>query len=116
MKDKKFELGQTVEMPCSICDAEQNHTAESVTKLGKITKAVCDVCGTVSSFRRGKKVSVDITKARAGTPYDQTQRYKKGQAMTHSTFGQGEVTAVVDAQKIDVLFGDQTRRLIHSRD
>ena len=115
MKDIKFELGQTVEMPCSACDAEQNHTAQSVTKLGKMTKAVCDVCGMVSAFRRGKKVSIDTTKGKAGTPYDQSQKYKKGQAMMHSTFGQGEVTAVVDAQKIDVLFGDQMRRLIHAQ-
>ena len=116
MKDIKFELGQTVEMPCSACDAEQNHTAQSVTKLGKMTKAVCDVCGMVSAFRRGKKVSIDISKSKAGTPYDQTHKYKKGQAMLHSTFGQGEVTAVVDAQKIDVLFGDQMRRLVHARE
>ena len=102
-------------MPCSGCDAEQNHTAQSVTKLGKITKAVCDVCGMVSAFRRGKKVSIDTNKARNGTPYDQTQKYKKGQAMMHSTFGHGEVMAVITAQKIDVLFGDQMRRLIHSR-
>ena len=115
MKDIKFELGQTVEMPCSVCDADQNHTAQSVTKLGKMTKAVCDACGTISAFRRGKKVSIDISKSKAGMPYDQTHKYKKGQAMMHTTFGQGEVTAVIDAQKIDVLFGDQMRRLVHAR-
>ena len=27
----------------------------------------------------------------------------------------GEVTAVIEPQKIDVLFGDQTRRLIHAQ-
>ena len=31
-------------------------------------------------------------------------------------FGQGEVTAVLDLQKIDVLFGDRTRRLIHAQE
>jgi hypothetical protein len=36
--------------------------------------------------------------------------------MLHATFGQGEVTAVVDPQKIDVLFGDRTRRLIHAQE
>lgn len=116
MKDTKFELGQTMEMPCSVCDGDQNHTAESVTKLGKLTKAVCNECGTISAFRRGKKVSIDSGKSKAGTPYSQAQKYKKGQAMMHSTFGQGEVTAVIDAQKIDVLFGDQTRRLVHARE
>lgn len=116
MIETKFELGQTMEMPCSVCDADQNHTAESVTKLGKLTKAVCGECGTISAFRRGKKVSIDSGKTKAGMPYSQAQKYKKGQAMMHSTFGQGEVTAVVDAQKIDVLFGDQTRRLVHARE
>jgi hypothetical protein len=36
--------------------------------------------------------------------------------MMHSTFGQGEVTAVLELQKIDVLFGDRTRRLIHAQE
>jgi hypothetical protein len=35
--------------------------------------------------------------------------------MTHDKFGHGEVTAVIEPQKIDVLFGDQTRRLIHAQ-
>ena len=38
------------------------------------------------------------------------QKYRKGQAIMHPTFGQGEVTAVVDGQKIDVLFGDDVKR------
>jgi hypothetical protein len=36
--------------------------------------------------------------------------------MMHKVFGQGEVTAVIEPQKIDVLFGDQTKRLIHSQE
>jgi hypothetical protein len=34
--------------------------------------------------------------------------------MMHPTFGLGEVTKVVDSYKIDVLFEDRIRRLIHS--
>jgi hypothetical protein len=30
-------------------------------------------------------------------------------------WGQGEVTAVIEPRKIDVLFTDKIRRLIHSR-
>jgi hypothetical protein len=116
MKTPKYEAGQTVEMPCSACDADQPHTVQSVTKLGKMTKAICDACETVSTFRRGKKVSVDIADGEAGTPYNFGQRYRKGQAIMHPTFGQGEVTNVVDGQKIDVLFGDDTKRLIHGKE
>jgi hypothetical protein len=35
--------------------------------------------------------------------------------MMHAIFGHGEVTAVIESQKIDVLFGDRTRRLIHDQ-
>ena len=36
--------------------------------------------------------------------------------MNHFKFGHGEVTAVLEPQKIDVLFGDTTRRLIHAQE
>jgi hypothetical protein len=33
----------------------------------------------------------------------------------HPAFGLGEVTAVIEPLKIDVLFSDRVRRLIHAR-
>ncbi|MEA2172537.1 MAG: hypothetical protein QOD00_129 [Blastocatellia bacterium] len=35
--------------------------------------------------------------------------------MLHTTYGMGEVTALIEPQKIDVLFPDRVRRLIHAR-
>lgn len=115
MKQEKFAVGETLEMLCSACDTEKNHTIQTVTKQGKISKAVCDACATVSSFSRGVKTSVEMGKSKTASPYDRTRKYRKGQAMLHSVFGQGEVTAVIEPQKIDVLFGDTTRRLIHAQ-
>ncbi len=54
-------------------------------------------------------------KSKSASPYDRTRKYRKGQAMMHAVFGQGEVTAVIEPQKIDVIFGDRTRRLIHAQ-
>ena len=116
MKNEVYEAGQTAEMLCSICDSDQSHLVESVTKKGLITKAVCETCKTASMFTRGVKTSVSISKTKSASPYDRTRKYRKGQAMTHDRFGQGEVTAVIEPQKIDVLFGDETRRLIHAQD
>lgn len=116
MKNEVYEAGQTAEMMCSSCDSEQSHIIETVTKKGLITKAVCETCKTASTFSRGVKTSVAMSKGKSASPYDRTRKYRKGQAMTHDKFGQGEVTAVIEPQKIDVLFGDQTRRLIHSQD
>ena len=103
-------------MFCSACDTETGHRVQSVTKLGKITSAVCETCETASTFKGGVKTGVTAGKGKAAAEYDRTRKYKKGQAMMHSVFGQGEVTAVIEMQKIDVLFGDRTRRLIHAQE
>lgn len=115
MKQEKYQVGDSLEMLCSSCDSDQIHTIESVTKLGKISKAVCSTCATASTFTRGVKTAVSMGGGKAASPYDRTRKYRKGQAMLHSVFGHGEVTAVIEPQKIDVLFGDQTRRLIHAQ-
>jgi hypothetical protein len=110
-----YAVDQSIEMMCSACDLEQNHKIQTVTKQGKITKASCEACETVSTFTRGVKTSVAMGTGKNASPYDRMRKYRKGQAMTHDKFGRGEVTAVIEPQKIDVLFGDQTRRLIHAQ-
>jgi hypothetical protein len=116
MKEKAYAVDELVEMMCSACDSEQSHNVVSVTKQGKITEAACTTCDTVSKFARGTKTSVSAGgRSKAAEPYDRSRKYKKGQAMMHLKFGHGEVVTVIEPQKIDVLFGDQTRRLIHDQ-
>lgn len=115
MATEKYAVGDTLEMMCSACDTEKDHSIDTVTKQGKITKAVCTECGTASTFSRGVKTTVSVGRGKAAAGYDRTRKYRKGQAMVHERFGHGEVTAVIESQKIDVLFGDQTRRLIHAQ-
>ena len=115
MKEKAYAAGDSVEMMCSACDTEQNHNVVTATKQGKITKAACEVCNTESTFVRGEKTSVNVGNAKNASPYDRTRKYRKGQSMMHTTFGRGEVTAVIEPQKIDVLFGDRTRRMLHDQ-
>jgi hypothetical protein len=115
MKTEKYEVGGSVSMFCSACDLDTNHTVQAVTKLGKIQAAVCDGCQMASKFKSGVKTSVAVGTGKAAATYDRTRKYRKGQAMMHPVFGHGEVTAVFELQKIDVLFGDRTRRLIHAQ-
>jgi hypothetical protein len=35
--------------------------------------------------------------------------------MTHETFGVGEVTRLIEPRKMEVLFPDRLRRLIHAQ-
>ena len=115
LKAKAYAVDDAIEMMCSACDEDKSHKVLVATKQGKITKAECETCNTVSTFVRGEKTSVSAGSGKAASPYDRSRKYRKGQAMTHEKFGRGEVTAVIEPQKIDVLFGDQTRRLIHAQ-
>ncbi len=114
MKKQKFTVDEKVERLCSSCDTDSSHTVTTVTKQGQITKLICDVCASVSTFKSGVKTSIGMS-IKAGSAYDRTRKYRKGQAILHTTFGQGEVMAVIEPQKIDVLFGDRVRRLIHAQ-
>lgn len=113
MNEQFHHSGERVEKFCAVCSEERGHIVASVTKGGRISRVSCPKCGTRSAFKAGGAT------ARAamtpGAPYDRTHTYRAGQSMTHPVFGHGEVTAVLDSQKIDVLFPDRLRRLIHAR-
>jgi hypothetical protein len=109
-----YQSGERVEKFCAVCGEERGHVVASVTKRGRITRVSCPKCGTRSPFKAGG-VTATRTAARSGEPYDSSRTYRAGQSMTHPVFGVGEVTAVVEPRKIDVLFPDRMRRLIHAR-
>jgi ribosomal protein S27AE len=106
--------GERVEKFCAVCGEDRGHVVASVTKAGRITRVSCPKCGTRSTFKAGVGMAARPT-AKSGAPYDRTHTYRTGQSLTHPVFGVGEVTALVEPQKIDVLFPDRMRRLIHAR-
>lgn len=106
--------GERVEKFCAVCAEERGHVVASVTKQGRITRVSCPKCGTRSAFKAGGATAARAT-AKNGEPYDSTRTYRAGQSLTHPVFGVGEVTALIEPQKMDVLFTDRMRRLIHAR-
>ncbi len=115
IKKVTFTVGQTVDNLCSVCELEQKHVVKAATKQGVITQLACEVCETLTTLSRGVKTSMSTGSSKNAAPYDRTRIYKKGQSMKHDKFGRGEITAVLDTHKIDVLFGDKTRRMIHGQ-
>ena len=115
MGSEMFAVGQRVDKLCAVCGVERGHVVASVTKRGQISRVSCPTCGTRSSFKSGASLTGGRSAAKVGAPYDWTHTYRTGQTMMHPTYGLGEVTAVIEPQKIDVLFTDRLRRLIHSR-
>jgi hypothetical protein len=112
--NQTHQSGERVEKFCAVCGEERGHVVASVTKAGRITHVSCPKCGTRSTFKAGAAVTAGAA-ARAGATYDSRHTYRAGQSMTHPVFGVGEVTALIEPQKIDVLFADRMRRLIHAR-
>ncbi len=115
MRKQVHTVGERVEKLCAVCGEERGHVVASVTKRGQISRVDCPKCGTRSTFKSNTEPSAEHSPVRASAPYDWTRTYRTGQTMIHPIYGAGEVTAVIEPQKIDVLFADRMRRLIHSR-
>lgn len=109
-----FVIGDRVEKFCLKCGEERGHVIATLSKRGKISRVSCAKCGTLGTFKSGVRTG-ERRKLEPGGPYDQTRAYRAGQTMLHPTFGLGEVTAVIEPLKIDVLFSDRMRRLVHAR-
>ena len=106
-----YKIGDRVDQMCTTCNEDRGHVVVSVSKTGSITRVSCPMCESRVVYRAGTKRSVS---AKVCAPYDPSRTYRKGQTLMHSTFGEGEVTAIIEPQKMDVLFADRIRRLIHA--
>ncbi|MGH9903480.1 MAG: hypothetical protein ACRD68_16860 [Pyrinomonadaceae bacterium] len=115
MSKPVFAVGDAVEKHCAVCDEVRGHVVASVTKRGQISRVTCPQCGTRGTFKSAAASSdaSRVTAAKTGAPYDWTRTYRTGQSMMHPTYGYGEVTSVIEPNKIDVLFADRLRRLVH---
>lgn len=114
MEEEKavFKIGDRVDQMCISCNEERGHIVVSVSKVGKITRVGCPMCASRVTYRGG---TTRRASNKSGAPYDRTRAYRKGQTLIHPTFGEGEVTAIIESQKMDVLFADRIRRMIHAQ-
>jgi len=106
-----FKIGDRVDQMCVTCNEERGHIVVSVSKKGSVTRVACAMCGSRVAYRAGttRRASANLC-----APYDRARTYRKGQLLMHPMFGEGEVTAIIEPQKMDVLFADRMRRLIHA--
>ena len=113
MEERVFKAGDRVEQMCLTCGMVRGHVVVSVSKRGSITRVTCPICDSRVPY---KIASITRSSNTTSPPYDRTRTYRKGQMLRHSTFGEGEVTAIIEPQKMDVLFADRIRRLIHGHE
>ena len=106
-----FSIGDRVEHMCVTCGVERGHIVASISKGGKINRVSCPICGSRVPYKKGvtRRASANV-----GTAYDRAHTYRRGDTLVHPNFGEGEVTVTIEPGKIDVLFADRMRRLIHA--
>ena len=114
MEKQTHSVGERADKLCAVCNVERGHMVTSVTRHGRISRVGCPKCGTISTLKSSARTSPRLP-ASDLSPYDRTLTYRAGQTMMHTTYGVGEVTALVEPRKIDVLFPDRMRRLIHAQ-
>ena len=114
MEKQVFTVGERTDQLCAVCGEEHGHIVRTVTKRGQISRVSCSKCGTVSIFKSSLRTSTRAA-GKTASPYDRTLTYRAGQSMTHQMFGVGEVTKLIEPRKMEVLFQDRLRRLIHAQ-
>ena len=114
MENQVF-VGDRTDKFCAVCDEERGHIVTSINKRGQISRVSCSKCGTVSTFKRAAR-TLPRAATKTPSPYDRTLTYRAGQSMMHEMFGIGEVTRLIEPRKMEVLFHDRVRRLIHAQD
>ncbi len=128
-------VGKDVDSWCTKCKMMLAHTVETVAN-GRITKVHCNTCkgqhayrakppGTTGTRARSTKSAVpkppdyvSLLRGRdaaAAKAYATTERFAEGDFIRHATFGPGIVTARKDVNKIEVIFEDGPKVLIHRR-
>ena len=114
MEKQVFTVGERADKFCKVCDEERGHIVTSINKRGQISRVSCSKCETISTFLLAARTAPRPA-TKTPLPYDRTLTYRAGQSMTHEMFGIGEVTRVIEPQKMEVLFQDRVRRLIHAQ-
>src|SRR4051794_18140510 len=106
MDQQVHAVGERAEKLCVVCNVERGHVVASINKRGQINRVDCPKCGTRSVFKQSATIA-QRQAVQSGSPYDKTRTYRAGQIMAHPTYGEGEVTALIEPLKIDVLFSDR---------
>ena len=114
MEKQVFTVGERIDKLCAVCKEERGHIVTSVTKRGQVSRVGCPKCDTVSTFKLASR-TLPHPAIKTPSPYDRTLTYRAGQFMAHEMFGIGEVTRLIEPRKMEVLFEDRLRRLIHAQ-
>ena len=125
----EFKVGDNIDGWCTRCKLVLRHTIESMVG-GTVKRTHCNTCGVQHAHRPhaprarlnpaqqltedGKYATLLRGRtAAASKPYSQASRFAVGEVVSHATFGLGIVMAERESVKIDILFADGPKVLVH---
>ena len=138
MASTKIEIGSDIRALCSKCKAETVHV---ITKIagGVVKKVFCKACNSTHNYRDANaEAKSPARKRNAGTTgtrrsfgarwstlmgdiedsevidYRIDKDLSGVEAIRHKKFGVGVITKVLDGNKIEVLFRDEKKVLVHN--
>jgi len=118
-------VGTEIDAYCPQCKDVKNHEITAM-KGTRAAKTECRSCGSLHPYRKNppdtkaKKKSLyedamegrDVTKP---IPYRLNRKLSQDDVIAHKKFGVGLVTRVVSDKKVEVLFEDSSKLLVHGR-
>jgi hypothetical protein len=143
MPAKTTTAGSEVDSYCTKCKLDLNHRVIAM-ENGRPKRVECLTCRGHHNYRRPKSEQPEPTaraKKAAGTraprkkedgraaweraimgrtaadfsPYTISKQFSAGQLLRHKKFGDGVVSELVEGDKIQVLFEDGAKTLVHGR-
>ena len=132
----KRTAGSDIDSYCGKCGMELAHVIIAM-EGARVARVECKTCHSTHAHR-----SIDVTSRRAPTPrkptrtrlgtsafdrvmegkdasrptpYQATRAFTVGEVLAHPSFGTGCVTALLSDKKIEVVFRDSMRVLVHAR-
>jgi hypothetical protein len=135
-------VSKDVDSWCTKCKLVLAHTIEAVVD-GRITRVHCNTCGGQHAYRAAApgtapdrerqpratrttrtrpapaaSLYADLMRGRdagAARAFRATERFAMGDLIHHPSFGLGVVTALKDVNKIEVMFAEGAKTLLHRR-
>jgi len=133
---KEIGVGKEVLSYCSKCKLTLNHLIVNMKDPETINKVVCKTCKATHSYKDPKKASkkkVIPHRKKAEMKnnektweealkqssikmldYSPKTKFIKGDLINHPTFGKGVIEKLVDNNKIEVLFKENRKTLVHN--
>ncbi len=117
--------GSEIEAWCPACKDVKTNVVVAM-KGTRAAKTQCRVCESVHAYRknppdyRAKKKNqfqdaMDGRDTSKAAPYKISKKYNLDDVIKHKTFGLGLVTRVVSDKKLEVLFEESTKLMVHGR-